>query len=384
MSSGWVDSGIDWDNITNNRTEDVVRELYYAVKERDWWIRYFIGAGLNGFPNDILNPLIDYPTLDDRVRFDEQLTYINNTVGDWLRGFAGFGGTTRSWNTNRGVFLNPNTEPQDDWDTSNGNISNQRKFLYNWQSYTKQTIQDVIGHPLVLDNNTRVNPIDLGGIYKLLTSNTPTICLKTNAYVDDGFNSPTKGENIITNGFLSNYDFDNGNQDDRVKDCGGVSSEVNDADTNYYSDYIANVKNQIDFGFRIDWRELRVGYSYAVRKSFFSSPESYDYRSNHYTPSLDINGFSLSDFGFSQITYGSAGGQLGDSDDNPVYPDESSGWFVYNSSTPNKSFPIRDYDLEGNATSSGDFLSYAESFAIPQLILDKPQGFLKYYTESTP
>ena len=84
MPSGWTTSGIDWtsvETIRKSRTEDVVRELYLAVNEFDYWIRAFY------------NPTV-YVTNDSgidrdgRMRTENQYYYIYNTVKDWLTPFA--------------------------------------------------------------------------------------------------------------------------------------------------------------------------------------------------------------------------------------------------------------------------------------------------------
>ena len=39
MPSRWSTSGIDWNDISNNRTEAVISELYRAIRERDYWYK---------------------------------------------------------------------------------------------------------------------------------------------------------------------------------------------------------------------------------------------------------------------------------------------------------------------------------------------------------
>ena len=47
MPSGWTTSGIDWDNIRNNRTEDVVYHLHKALTERFTQYRISSSGGIN-------------------------------------------------------------------------------------------------------------------------------------------------------------------------------------------------------------------------------------------------------------------------------------------------------------------------------------------------
>ena len=43
MASAWTESGIDWGNLQNYSPRDIVRELYIATSERDF---YLIGSHL--------------------------------------------------------------------------------------------------------------------------------------------------------------------------------------------------------------------------------------------------------------------------------------------------------------------------------------------------
>jgi len=79
MASGWTNSGIDWTSVATmreSRTEDIVKELYQAVNERDYYIHRikFIDK------NYTINPLIS----DARKRVENMTFYINSTVKGWL------------------------------------------------------------------------------------------------------------------------------------------------------------------------------------------------------------------------------------------------------------------------------------------------------------
>tara|TARA_R110001599_G_scaffold336596_1_gene554429 strand:+ start:294 stop:1463 length:1170 start_codon:yes stop_codon:yes gene_type:complete len=82
MASGWTTSGIDWTSVTtmrNSRTEDVLRELYLAVNERNYYIyksQFFDNADEGGA----------LPALDSsgRLRLKQASKYIQDTVKGWL------------------------------------------------------------------------------------------------------------------------------------------------------------------------------------------------------------------------------------------------------------------------------------------------------------
>lgn len=86
MPSGWTTSGIDWssvDTMRNSRTEDIVRQVYFAVNEYDHWIRTFSMSNVTD---------IDF---DGRMRTENQYYYIYNTVKDWLTPFSDLPNTNR-------------------------------------------------------------------------------------------------------------------------------------------------------------------------------------------------------------------------------------------------------------------------------------------------
>lgn len=82
MASGWTNSNINWTSVAtmrNSRTEDIIREIYFAVNERE----YYIGrtkAMQNKFPNPVI------PVLDTvgRNRIENMTRYIQEKVSGWL------------------------------------------------------------------------------------------------------------------------------------------------------------------------------------------------------------------------------------------------------------------------------------------------------------
>lgn len=76
MASGWTNSGIDWTSsatMRNSRTEDIIKELYLAVSERDHYINKVKFININ----NILDP-------NWRDRMESLTKYIQETVSGWL------------------------------------------------------------------------------------------------------------------------------------------------------------------------------------------------------------------------------------------------------------------------------------------------------------
>ena len=80
MASAWTESGIDWNDLSRSSIRDVVRELYIATSERDFWVRHF---GSGGYATtDELNP-IDYDATQI-WRTKGQVGFILNALSNWL------------------------------------------------------------------------------------------------------------------------------------------------------------------------------------------------------------------------------------------------------------------------------------------------------------
>lgn len=75
--SGWSDSGIDWGSLETSRTEAIVWELFQAVYERDYWLRYWQGSYLRG-----AGPLPSRSVSD--YRLETARDYIFTTIKRWL------------------------------------------------------------------------------------------------------------------------------------------------------------------------------------------------------------------------------------------------------------------------------------------------------------
>ena len=80
MASAWTESGIDWNDLSRSSIRDVVRELYIATSERDFWVRHF---GSGGYATtDELTP-IDYDATQI-WRTKGQVGFILNALSNWL------------------------------------------------------------------------------------------------------------------------------------------------------------------------------------------------------------------------------------------------------------------------------------------------------------
>jgi hypothetical protein len=97
VPSGWTNSGIDWENIRDNRTEEVVNHLYLATNERDYWVKHFSN----------LNSVISSIDTVGRRTTNDSLRYMFNTIQRWLLPFDEFPNVTTSPQllTNQCCFL---------------------------------------------------------------------------------------------------------------------------------------------------------------------------------------------------------------------------------------------------------------------------------------
>ena len=67
-----TESGFNWEDLSRSSIRDVVRELYIAVSERDFWVRYF---GSGGFAEIGEIEPIDYDATQ-RHRTKDQVHFI--------------------------------------------------------------------------------------------------------------------------------------------------------------------------------------------------------------------------------------------------------------------------------------------------------------------
>tara|TARA_R110001606_G_C15327021_1_gene645168 strand:+ start:341 stop:1519 length:1179 start_codon:yes stop_codon:yes gene_type:complete len=126
MASAWTTSGVDWTSATtmrNSRTEDIVREIYLAVNERE----YYMGR-TKAMQNEFPNPVV--PVLDTvgRNRIENMTGYIQEKVSGWLLPLDEFNdrlnATTRKSVGTLGCFLDEATAP-----TGGANDSSDKYFF---------------------------------------------------------------------------------------------------------------------------------------------------------------------------------------------------------------------------------------------------------------
>jgi len=126
MASAWTTSGIDWTSdvtMRDSRTEDIIRELYLAVNERE----YYMGR-VKAMQNEFPNPVI--PVLDTvgRTRIENMTAYIQEKVSGWLLPLDEFNdrlnATTRKSVGTLGCFLDEVTAP-----TGGANDSSDKYFF---------------------------------------------------------------------------------------------------------------------------------------------------------------------------------------------------------------------------------------------------------------
>jgi len=82
MASGWTNSGINWTSaatMRDSRTEDIVREIYLATHERDFWVRRWTQQFTSNYGTTF--PNIEYTS---RMRVENQIRFIYDTLRSWL------------------------------------------------------------------------------------------------------------------------------------------------------------------------------------------------------------------------------------------------------------------------------------------------------------
>lgn len=177
MPSGWTNSGIDWTSVStmrNSRTEDIVRHLYLAVNERDYWISFFNPSWRLTTPQRFL------PTLDrfGRMRTENQMKYIYETVKTWITPFSSITppASGNFYTLNEACFLD-DTSPLD---LNLSTDSNYKPFKINdrrWYGrknldYSQGgTLENILNYDLEIFRNYQYKRVDLDflkAIYDLL------------------------------------------------------------------------------------------------------------------------------------------------------------------------------------------------------------------------
>lgn len=373
MPSGWTNSGIDWTSavtMRNSRTEDIVRHLYLAVNERDYWIRFNSG---------------DIGVLDriGRLRVDQQLRYIYLKLRSWFKPISEYSGSF-TFDNSESIFIDDTITPSDPvsnpeelfyfgYDSynylQNGNletlISEDLGFLRNYGSSTYRVVLDelrIVKKILELDLRNRMFRYSRSG------SNYNVIQFPNNA------------TQSMALGFKKGDDEDNPN-----------APNSSNANALFYSESNIEYTNFISNKFEAFWKV-------ATGNTLTQFIVSQDKHGIKFSPiGYDLNNYKISDFGFKSFSYGFLQSEAFQ-DDFGILPTTSytvGHMVIQNDFVDIPSSPIVQFDGE-YAFMHQDFVSSGlpvairsapigqksvqDSFAIPFLNLNQA-GFLNYYTE---
>ena len=163
MPSGWTTSGIDWSDIRRNRTEDIVRELYLATHERDFWVRRWTQKQSTNYNTSF--PNIEYTS---RIRMETQLRFIFDTVRSWLTLDLN-PSITDVFVPNQAVWIDDNQIPigSDLTDTVNLGIPHW-DMSKNGNLETELSLDLSFLRDYIPNNLRRINLDDFDKIYKIL------------------------------------------------------------------------------------------------------------------------------------------------------------------------------------------------------------------------
>jgi len=405
VPSGWTTSGIDWDNLRSNRTEDIVYHLHKATYERFFYY-YRSSAGRANAPT---NPSVPPSIKNYRVRTENAMFEIRSLLRRIYavdEEYVIDGGAFDYFAGTRCVFkkdYTPTHTPLFNYyfaaDPANPRYgNNSRIYFKDYLGGLKPLdvssggdLEDIAGGDLDflrdLSINRRINIQDLTKIYNILI--TPQDCLADTtrrltvgadvAYTSDSglnFNTPTA--------FLNPFS-------EVIMGEGNNPSNVNTAISNMYSDPAQDLDPNPGFGG--NWSSIRYQYnSNAIGQqrrnvSFLggylqalvdsSTININDINVNYYTVDLPVNpspSSSLSDYNeFPLSVYGNNGA-----------------WLKRSDSFNNKNSSNKDYHFlaTGKINSGIPILTtdpnYDEEICethIRTINIDSVPGLLEYYTE---
>lgn len=379
MPSGWTTSGIDWTSpstMRNNRTEDIVRELYLAVNERDYWMR--LNSGEIG-------------TLDrvGRLRTDQQLRYIYSKLRSWFKPLSEYNlNSSFTFDNSESVFIDDTITPQnpinkpselfyfgyDSYDYElNGNletlISEDLSFLRDYGTYTFRILLDDL-HKVykILNLDLRNRVFDYSHSYSGFTGSTYNVLPFSNSSAQSFANSFKVGND----------------QDDDPENPNSTQ-----ANTLFYNQTLIEYSNFVSNKYTGYWQVLWGNNL----ENYIVSQAKHGVK---FSPiGFDSSQYEIDDFNFKSFSYG-----LIDIDDFNVLPTNAytvgheiiENQFVNVPASPIVSFGgvhgfiHKDYVTSGLpvATRSGNLnqRSIQDSDAIPFINLNV-EGFLNYYTEDS-
>lgn len=369
MPSGWTNSGIDWTDETtmrNSRTEDIVRELYLAVNERDYWIR----SMSNGTS-----------TLDraGRLRTENQLQYIYTKLRSWFKPMSEYIGSF-TFDESESVFIDDTITPQN----PTGDI--EELFYFGYDSYNYElngNLETLISRDLsflrdYLSSSYRLRLEDFKTIYEILNTKLKNRIFK---YSFDGTDYnvtrfSNTGTQVLARRFMFGNDSDTAPNADSTQATNDFYTHSNFNDSIFVnSPYQGNLELSSNFSSDV--------YQTSQKTDLIKfSPTGYN-----------TNVFDVDDFDFNSYNYG-----LVDNDDFGVMP--TAAYTLGHETISNKTvnIPITGgfpnggiYALLHREAISSGIPTYQRpgsrseqvSEALPFIGLDL-EGFLNYYTEPTP
>ena len=354
----------------NSRTEDIVRHLYLAVNERDYWIRLNSG---------------DIGELDrsGRLRLDQQLVYIYSKLKSWFKPIGEYTGSF-TFDNSESVFIDDTVTPQNPVNDPD------ELFYFGYDSYdysASGNLEALVGEDLSFIRNYgnysfRILLEDLHIVYKLLNLDLRNRLFK--------YSRSGSEYNVIQ--FTNTDDqsmalgFKNGNDNDG----GGQKPNSSIANTAFYNQTTIDYSNFISNKYRGFWNVVFTSQSYSVTQA------KHGIRFN--PTGFDSNDYNISDFNFKSFSYGFLKNGSFD-DDFGIFPVEA--YTVGHEIIENKfvdvpasltvnwggvhGFMHQDFvesDLPTVTASSSFQRSQQSSSAIPFINLNI-EGFLNYYTEPT-
>jgi len=384
VPSGWTDSGIDWTStatMRNSRTEDIVRHLYLAINERDYWMR--LNSGEVGSLDRV-----------GRFRTDQQLRYIYSKLKSWFKPLSEYNlNSSFTFDNSESLFIDDNITPQDPVNKPS------ELFYFGYNSYDYKlngNLETLISEDLsfLRDYGTysfRVLLDDLHKVYKILN-----LDLRNRVFGYSHSYSGFTGSTYNVLQFPNNSTQSMANSFKKGDDADDDPENPNSARANtlFYNqtliEYSNFISNKYTGYWQVIWGSNLQNYVTAQEKHGIKfSPIGFD--------SLQ---YQINDFNFKSFSFGFV--------DNPGFDDDFNilptnaytlgheviqNQFINVASSPVvffggiHGFIHSDYVTSGLpvATRAGGLSqkSVQDSDAIPFINLNI-EGFLNYYTEPTP
>lgn len=361
MASGWTTSGIDWtsaNTMRNSRTEDIVREIYLATHERDFWVRRWTQRYNTNYSTSFSN--IEYTS---RTRVENQIRFIYDTLRAWLTLdlTPSIGGL---FVPNQAVWIDENQITQGQSLTDSVNLG-----IKHWDMESSGNLETELSIDLGFlrtTGNYRIRLDELFVVYKILNFLT-----KCRAYQIE-----SNGDGTGFSDELINLNISSGGSGARIYQHSS-GSFADPTTTKAYNDWASSSRTTFIGAF------VLAGYNQRTTsfpEYILSSTEAYF----NFVSMIGYDGFNYdsSDFVFNMLFNekfaSSANPGLGllNGVNEMGNIQESDGAKAF--SFPNtvmQTFPPTPTSGANTWANTGDLLPYADM---------NKEGFLKYYTEPTP